>query len=172
MLGFRARASRISSSASGRGGPRYCGGQQSGLKKTLSSPTGAGTSTSMGGSPPVLGVRLGGLKSARVYLPRPRLLCLVRCAVAPGWQATWKARVPAVHWQQCQCQHHHRPPFSFSYRQPEAAARARPNPEWCGRVLSSYPAGAARNLAVANIAAARCCSARCSSNLDCRRQCR
>jgi hypothetical protein len=38
MLGFRARASRISSLASGRGGPRYCGGQQSGLKKRLSSP--------------------------------------------------------------------------------------------------------------------------------------
>jgi hypothetical protein len=28
MLGFRARASRISSLAPGRGGPRYCGGQQ------------------------------------------------------------------------------------------------------------------------------------------------
>jgi hypothetical protein len=39
MLGFRARASRISSLASGRGGLRYCGGQQSGLKKRLSSPT-------------------------------------------------------------------------------------------------------------------------------------
>jgi hypothetical protein len=39
LLGFRARASRISSLASGRGGPpRYCGGQQSGLKKRLSSP--------------------------------------------------------------------------------------------------------------------------------------
>jgi hypothetical protein len=37
--GFRARASRISSLASGRGGPRYCGGQQSGLKKRLSSST-------------------------------------------------------------------------------------------------------------------------------------
>jgi hypothetical protein len=36
-LGFRARASRISSVASGRGGPRYCGGQQSGFKKRLSS---------------------------------------------------------------------------------------------------------------------------------------
>jgi hypothetical protein len=32
LLGFRARASRISSLASGRGGPRYCGGQLSGLK--------------------------------------------------------------------------------------------------------------------------------------------
>jgi hypothetical protein len=42
LLGFRARASRISSLASGRGGPRYCGGQQSGLKKRLSSPTGYG----------------------------------------------------------------------------------------------------------------------------------
>jgi hypothetical protein len=40
LLGFRARASRISSLASGRGGPRYCGGQQSGLKKRLSSPKG------------------------------------------------------------------------------------------------------------------------------------
>jgi hypothetical protein len=39
MLGFCARASRISSLASGRGGPRYCGGQQSGLKKRLPSPT-------------------------------------------------------------------------------------------------------------------------------------
>ena len=29
MLGFCARASRISNSASGRGGPRYCGGQPS-----------------------------------------------------------------------------------------------------------------------------------------------
>jgi hypothetical protein len=38
LLGFRARASRISSLASGRGGPRYCGGQQSGLKNRLSSP--------------------------------------------------------------------------------------------------------------------------------------
>jgi hypothetical protein len=28
----------MSSLASGRGGPRYCGGQQSGLKKRLSSP--------------------------------------------------------------------------------------------------------------------------------------
>jgi hypothetical protein len=39
LLGFRARASRISSLASGRGGPRYCGGQQSGLKNGRSSPT-------------------------------------------------------------------------------------------------------------------------------------
>jgi hypothetical protein len=44
-LGFRTpytrstRASRIGSLASGRGGPRYCGGQQSGLKKRLSSPS-------------------------------------------------------------------------------------------------------------------------------------
>jgi hypothetical protein len=34
-----AHASRISSLASGRGGPRYCGEQQSGLKKRLSSPS-------------------------------------------------------------------------------------------------------------------------------------
>jgi hypothetical protein len=39
MLGFRVRASRISSLASGRGGSRYCGGQQSGLKTRLSSPS-------------------------------------------------------------------------------------------------------------------------------------
>jgi hypothetical protein len=39
LLGFRARASRIRGLASGRGGPRYCGGQQSGLKKRLSSPS-------------------------------------------------------------------------------------------------------------------------------------
>jgi hypothetical protein len=42
LLGFRARASRISSLAPGRGGPRYAllrGGQQGGLKKRLSSPT-------------------------------------------------------------------------------------------------------------------------------------
>jgi hypothetical protein len=44
LLGFRARASRISSKlavwlqAGERGGPRYCGGLQSGLKKRLSSP--------------------------------------------------------------------------------------------------------------------------------------
>jgi hypothetical protein len=39
--------SRISSLASGRGGPRYCGGQQSGLKKRLSSPTGRSRSRSV-----------------------------------------------------------------------------------------------------------------------------
>jgi hypothetical protein len=40
MFGFRARASRISNLASGRGGPRYCGGQPSGFKNELYSPTG------------------------------------------------------------------------------------------------------------------------------------
>jgi hypothetical protein len=35
----RARAIRISNLASGRGGPRYCGGQPSGLKNGLSAPT-------------------------------------------------------------------------------------------------------------------------------------
>jgi hypothetical protein len=38
LLGFRARASRIRSLASGRGGLRYCGGQQSGLKNLLLAP--------------------------------------------------------------------------------------------------------------------------------------
>jgi hypothetical protein len=38
LLGFRVRAFGISNLASGRGGPRYCGGQPSGLKNGLSSP--------------------------------------------------------------------------------------------------------------------------------------
>jgi hypothetical protein len=38
MLGLRARAFGISILGSGRGGPRYCGGQPSGFKNGLSSP--------------------------------------------------------------------------------------------------------------------------------------
>jgi hypothetical protein len=38
MLGFRVRAFGISNLASGRGGPRYCGGQPSGFENGLSAP--------------------------------------------------------------------------------------------------------------------------------------
>ena len=70
LLGFRARTFRISNLASGRGGPRYCGGQQSGLKKRLSSPT-----------PGIAGLAAGsharrpapnGIREFRKTMPRPR----------------------------------------------------------------------------------------------------
>jgi hypothetical protein len=53
--GYRARASRSCSLASGRGGPRYCGGggQQGGLKKRLSSPIALCTGTGARNAPVV-----------------------------------------------------------------------------------------------------------------------
>jgi hypothetical protein len=82
-LGFRARASRISSLASGRGGPRYCGGQPSGFKKWLSAPT--TTEHQMAQQQPLTAECLDKFANPRLLEPEPATgLWLVACCLAAG----------------------------------------------------------------------------------------
>jgi hypothetical protein len=77
LLGFRARASRIINLASGRGGPRYCGGQPSGLK------TGCPRLITNKGRPPRAPVRRaarGGAAGGWRLAAGGR-----RCALLPPW---------------------------------------------------------------------------------------